>query len=162
MSYNAGLPIKFYGVSHVTASLSSKHPQLGAETFDSDGNKYVWAYNDCNSEIGKGFGCVLQSGVSTAYSMTLSAATSADFVVGVVKHTSIPTGNYGWLLTRGGGVAEMGATSGSVASRGLIEIGANGVWVPVSNTTGNKAAAVGQALAAIVSSASGSAYFSVY
>jgi hypothetical protein len=162
MSYNAGLPVKFYGVSHVTATPTSRHPQLGEETYDADGNKYVWAYNAGNSEIGKGFGCVLQSGVSTAYSMTLSAATSADLVVGVVKHTSIPTANYGFLLTRGVGVAEMGATSGSVASRGLVEIGANGVWVPVSNTTGNKAAAVGQALEAIVSSASGSAFFSIY
>jgi len=162
MSLNSGLPVKFYGVSHVTASLTSRHAQLGMETFDEDGNKYVWAYNAGNSEIGPGLGCVLQLGVSTAYSMTLSAVTSADLVVGVVKHASIPTGNYGFLLTRGVGVAEMGATSGSVASRGLLEIGANGVFVPVSNTTGNKAPAVGQALEAIVSSASGSAFFSVY
>lgn len=160
MSYNSVGPVAFYGKSHVTASLGSNHPDVGERKYFS-GNEYVWAYNDCNSDINPGYGCVLQSG-ATGMSVSVSAVTSADLVVGVCHHATLTTGTYGWLLTKGIGVAEMGATSGSVASRGLLEIGSNGVWVPVSNTTGNLAASVGQALEAIVSSASGSAYFSVY
>lgn len=161
MSYNAGLPVKFYGVSHVTATLSSRHPQLGMETFDEDGNKYVWAYNDCNSDLPPGIGLVLQSGVSTAYSMTLTAATGVGICVGVTKHASIPTGNYGFVLTRGIGVAEMITASGTVAAGQAIHMAANGTWDKVSNTTGALPIA-GQALAAIVSGASGSAFFTLY
>ena len=159
MSYNQGLPVKFYGVSHVTATLSSRHPQLGMETYDADGNKYVWIYNDCNSALPPGYGVVVQSGVSTAFSMTLSSVSSADIVAGVVKHASIPTNNYGFVLTRGIGVAEASLT---IATNVPIEIAANGVWVHVSNTTGNKAPACGKSLEEIVTGASGSAYFSVY
>lgn len=153
-------PVGFYGVSHVTASLSSNHPDVGTRMAD-NGREYVWAYNDCNSQIDPGFGCVLQSG-ATGMSVTLSAVTSADIVVGVCYHSTLTTGTYGWLLTRGIGVAEMNATSGTVAAKDLLEIGANGDWQKVSNTTGNLAPANGCALEAIVSSASGAAYFSCY
>ena len=95
-------------------------------------------------------------------SVSVSAVTSADIVVGVCRNATLTTGTYGWLVTKGITSIQMGATSGSVASRGLVEIGANGVFVPTSLTTGNLAPAVGQALAAIVSSASGSAYVSCY
>jgi len=159
MSLNSGLPVKFYGVSHVTASLTSRHAQLGMETFDEDGNKYVWMYNDCNSTLPPGYGVVLQSGVSTAFSMTLSSVTSADIVAGVVKHASIPTNNYGFVLTKGIGVAEALLT---IATNVPIEITANGLWAHVSNTTGNLAPACGKSLEEIVTGASGSAYFSVY
>jgi hypothetical protein len=162
MSYNAGLPVKFYGVSHVTATLTSRHPQLGEETYDADGNKYVWIYNDCNSDLPPGIGLVLQSGVSTAYSMTLTAATNAGICMGVTRHASIPTANYGFVLTRGVGVAEMITASGTVAANQAIAMAADGEWDKVSNTTANLVPAVGQALEAIISGASGSAYFNIY
>ena len=162
MSYNQGLPVKFYGVSHVTATLSSRHPQLGMETYDADGNKYVWMYNDCDSTLPPGIGLVLQSGVSTAFSMTLTATTNANIAVGVVKHASIPTNNYGFVLTRGIGIAEMITASGTVAANQPIALAANGEWDKVSNTTGNLVPAVGVALAAIISGASGSAFFNIY
>jgi len=162
MSYNHGLPVRFVGVSFTTASTGGKYPSIGDETYDSDGNKYVYIYNDCNSEIYPGYGVAPQSGVSTAYSITLSTVTSADLVAGVVKHATIPTNNYGYVLTRGVCNVEMLGTSGTVATNSPIEIGANGAWAPVSNTTGNKAGIKAKSLAAIVSGASGSAYISIY
>jgi len=161
MSYNNGLPISFRGVSFVTATRISKDPQIGNELFDSEGNKHVFMYNACNSEIYPGYGVVPQSGVSTAYSMTLSSATSADLAVGVVKHATIPTASYGFVMVKGITPVEMIATSGTIASNGLIELGGNGTWAPRSNTTGN-GPAQGKVLEAIVSGASGSAFVSLF
>jgi len=160
MAFYSADPVLFYGPSHVTATLGSKHPEVGTRAHVA-GRDYVWAYNDCNSDINPGFGCVLQS-AATGMSVSVSAVTSADIVVGVCYHSTLTTGTYGWLLTRGIGKAEMNATSGTVAAKDLLEIGANGDWQKVSNTTANFAPAAGCALEAIVSSASGAAYFSVY
>ena len=161
MTYNAGLPVKFRGVSFTTASLSSKDPQLGTRTYDSDGNEYIWMYNAGNSQILPTYGVVPQSGVSTAFSMTLSSATSADVAVGLVKHATIATGNYGFVLVKGIGTVEVLASSGTVATNGLMEIGANGLWAPRSNTTGNGPAQT-KALEEIVSGASGSAFVNLF
>lgn len=158
-SYDSLAPIRFKSPSFVTATLDGKEGLLGSR-FIEGGDAYVLAYNGGNSEIPPGYGCVLQSG-AVNMTMTISAVTSADLVVGVVKHSTIPTASYGYLITKGFTEVEMGATSGSVASRGLLEIGANGVFVPVSNTTAN-GPVLGQALEAIVSSASGSAYISIF
>lgn len=160
MAFNGVSPVRFGTLSMVTATLGPNDPELGTECLEG-GLRYVFVYNGGNSQISPGYGVVLQS-AATNYTCTVSAVTSADLVVGVVRHATITTGAYGWVVQRGITNIQMGATSGSVASRGLVEIGANGVFVPVSNTTGNQAGAIGQALAAISSSASGSAFISVY
>jgi hypothetical protein len=157
--YSVG-PVAFDTPSMTTATPGRNDAQLGTR-IQYEGNEYVFVYNDGNSRIPVGYGAVLQSGAS-GYSVTVSAATSADLMVGACKFASINTGYYGWLLTKGFGTVQMLASSGSVASRGLLELGANGLFAPVSNTTGNAAPAVGQALAAIVSGASGSAFISVF
>ena len=162
MSYNSGLPIQFRGISFTTASLVSKDPEIGSRVYDSDGNEYVWMYNDCNSQINPGFGVVPQSGVSTAYSMTLSSATSADLAIGVVRHATIATGNYGFVLVKGIGVVEMeAALSSAVATNGLLELADNGEWAPRSNTTANGPAQA-KALEAIATAASGSAFVNLF
>ena len=158
MSYNSGLPIRFKGVSFVTATLGGGAPQLGQETFDADGNKYVFVYNDCTSQISPSYGVAPQSGVSTPFSVTLSTVTSADILVGVVKHATIPAASYGWVLTRGVTQVEMLAT---VATNAPLEIGADGLFAPVSNTTGN-GPTIGKSLAEIVTGASGSAFIRAY
>lgn len=159
MAYNHGLPIRFESVSFVTATLGGKAPELGQESYDSDGNKYVFVYNACNSQILPTYGVTIQSGTSTGYSVTLSSAVEADIAVGVVRHATIPTDSYGFVLTRGHAVVEMAGTSGSVATNGLLCMADNGAFGPVSGTG---APAVGKAKAAIVSGASGSAYISIY
>jgi len=160
MAFYSDSPVRMYGVSHVTASLSSKHPEVGTRMNDS-GREYVWVYNAGGEDIDPGLGAVLIAG-ATDMSCTVSSVTSADAVIGVCRNATLTTGTYGWLVTRGITPIEMGATSGTVASLGMVEIAANGMFVPVSNTTANIAPAVGKALAEIVSNASGSAYISVF
>lgn len=157
--YGSGLPLRFRGITFTTSSLTSKDPELGQRATVA-GTDYVWAYNGGNSEIPSAYACVLLAG-ATGMTMSLSSTTSADAVIGFSVAT-IATDTYGWLVTRGFAKVTMGATSGSVDSLGLIEVAANGLCVPVSNTTGNKSPAIGKALAAIGSSASGSAYVSCY
>lgn len=156
MSFNGLSPIAFESVSAVTATPSV---EVGTNRVEG-GNHYVYVYNDCNSTIAIGNGMVLQSG-ATGYSCSISSVTATDLCVGVVKHANITTGTYGWALTKGFGTVQMLASSGSVAVGVGIELGANGLFAPVSNTTGN-GSVVGKALAAIVSGASGSAYISVF
>lgn len=161
MSYNGLSPVQFSGgPSMVTTALGANDGELGTPV-STGGLQYVLVYNDGNSQISPGYGCVLQSGAS-GYSVTVSSVTSADLLVGVVRNATLTTGAYGYVVTRGITPVQMLASSGSVASRGLIELGANGLFAPVSNTTGNAAPACGQALAAIVSGASGSAFVSVF
>lgn len=160
MGYYSSDPIRYLGVSNVVSSLESKYPELGTR-FVEDGREYVFVYNGGESDINPGYGAVIQT-AATNMSVTVSAASSADIVVGVARNATLTTGTYGFLVTRGVTPVEMGATSGTVDARGLIGIGANGVFVPVSNTTGNKAPAIGIALTATVSSASGEAYICCY
>lgn len=160
MSFNSLAPIRFSGPSQVTATLGPTDAEVGSRAWDSN-LEYVLVYNGGNSQISPGFGCVLQS-ASTSYTITVSSVTSADFVIGVCRNATLTTGTYGWVVRKGITSVQMIATSGSVASRGLIEIGANGLFAPVSLTTANLAPAVGQALAAISSGTSGSAFISTY
>lgn len=158
MSLNGLDPIIFESVSNVTATLGDRSPELGA-TRREGGIEYLYVYNAGGEQIDPGYACVPNS-ASAGFSVTVTAQTSADFVQGVVYHSTLTTDTYGWVATKGVVPIEMGATSGTVSARGLVEVGADGVFVPTSLTTGNKAPAVGIALAAIVSGASGNAYIS--
>jgi hypothetical protein len=157
MAYQSLGPIQFGTKSLVTTSLGTKDGELGAVHTDTDGCTYRLIYNVGGASVPVGCGVVLNAG-ATSYSCTVTAATSADLVVGVCKHATITTGAYAWVVTHGIVPVQMGATSGTVTTGGLIEIGANGYFVPVSNTTGNKAPAVGKALNTIASSGTGDAY----
>jgi hypothetical protein len=159
MAFYGIAPLSFGPVTAVTATRGTNDPELG--TRRSEGaNEYLYVYNDANSTIATAKGCVLQSGAS-GYSVTVSSVTSADMLIGVAVN-SITTGAYGWVVTRGITSVLMGATSATVAAGDMLELAANGVFVPVSNTTGNKGNACGKALAAIVSSATGSAYITAF
>lgn len=160
MSFYGVGPVRFGSISMVTATRGANDPDVGTRIYD-NGREYVFAYNDGNSQISVGKGAVLQSG-ATGMSVTVSSVTSADMPVGVCYHATLTTGTYGWLLTRGIGKIQAGATSGTFAAQQLADIADNGFWTPVSNTTGNKAPARVQALEAIVSSAVGAAYISVF
>lgn len=158
MTWYSNDPVAFAGISQVTASLGTNDPEPGARVSRGD-ESYVFVYNAGNSTIGMGKGAVL-SAVS-GYSVTVSSTTSVDFLIGVCKHESLTTGTYGWLMTRGFCEIEMGSSSGTVAAGGLVELGDDGEFYPVSNTTGN-GPAVGKAMEEIVSSASGTAFINVY
>ena len=157
MSLETIAPLMFGTKSLVTTSLGTKDGELGMVHTDADGRTYRLVYNDGGASVPVGCGVVVNAG-ATSYSCTVSAATSADLVVGICRHATITTGAYGWVVTHGITSVQMGATSGTVTTGGLIEVAANGYFVPVSNTTGNKAPAVGKALNTIASSGTGDAY----
>lgn len=158
--YNSVGPVVFLGESGVTTTRSSKDPEVGQrKTFDN--NEYLFVYNDCNSQINPGYAVIPQSGMSTA-SVTLTSVTNSGKVMGIVKNSTLPTASYGWVITRGTVAVEMNGTSGTVAVNGDIGIGALGVCTPVTIATGIFSPAFGQALAAIVSGASGQAYVGIY
>jgi hypothetical protein len=160
MSFQGIAPIRFGSVSMVTATLGPNDPEVGTRT-TVNGRDYVFVYNEGGTTISQGMGAVIFS-TASGYSVTVSSVTSADICVGVCYHADIATTKYGWLVTKGIVPVEMMNTAGTVAAQGLIEIAGNGLFAPVSNTTGNKAPAVGKALAEIVSNASGAAYISCY
>lgn len=151
-------PIAMYGVSHVTATLSANHPQVGQLCQVGD-EIYQWVYNTGSSTASPSYGVVL-SGVS-GYSVTVSSTTSVDLCLGVVKHAAIPTGSYGWILKRGFVEVEMEADNSCAAGQ-LLCLAADGEFALKSNSTGYPTPAVGKAMAAIASGASGTAYISIY
>lgn len=157
MSYQSATPVMFSGgVSMVTNSLGANDPEIGTRT-TVDGREYVFVYNGGGSTIAVGYGAVPNS-AATNMTVTVSAATSADCVVGVCRNAAIADGYYGWLVTKG--VTPVFVT-GAVTVRNLIEVGANAHFAVTSNTTGNKAPSIGIALET-ASSALTSAYISCY
>lgn len=152
-------PIRYSSVSMVTTALGRNDPELGTEVQEG-GLRYLFVYNGGGHTAPVGYGVVPNS-ATTGFTFTVSATTSADFIYGVVRNAPIVTGAYGWVVTKGVTSVQMHA-DGSAAVRGLLEIGGNGVFAPVSNTTGNKSPAVGVTLAGIASAVSGSAFINVY
>ena len=155
MSYYDNRKVYFETVSAVTASPSE---QLGAVRRVGD-EEYIYVYNAGNSQISPGLGATV-SGVS-GYSVTVSSTTSVDMFIGVCKHATLTTGTYGWLLTRGFGQVQMEADNSCAAGQ-LLTVAADGEWALKSNSTGYPAPAMGKAMAAIASGASGSAFFKIY
>ena len=155
MTYFSATPIRFDGVSNVTATRGRNDPEVGACIAEGD-EEYIYVYNTGASTLSMGH-CAVLSGV-TGYSVTVSSTSSSDLAVGVCKHADIAAGSYGWLMTKGFCEIEMAATSGTVAAGGLVEVSVDGAFAPQSNTTGAGFGPVGKAMEAIVSSASGAAY----
>lgn len=158
MTFQSTGPLQFGTKSLVTTSLGKNDPELGSFHTDTDGLTYRLVYNDGGASVPVGAGVVTINGATGAYSVTVSAATSADMVIGVCKHATITTAAYAWVVCHGVVPVQMMATSGTVTTGGMIEVAANGLFGPVSNTTGNKSPAVGKALNTIASSGTGDAY----
>ncbi len=124
-AYNAA-PIKFSGVSSTTNSLGVNDPQTG-DRCEEGGVSYVYVWNGSSaSAVAPGFGVVPQAG-STAYTMTISSVTDSDWLGGVVVNSTIATGYYGWVATRGYVRIVMGANNSAVTGD-LVGIGANGTF----------------------------------
>ena len=158
MTHYANRPVLFGGKSMVTASLGANDPEPGYRMTDGD-EDYVFVYNAGNSQISPSYGAVL-SGVS-GYSVTVSSTTSVDLLVGVCKHATLTTGTYGWLVTRGFTQVEMEADNSAAAGQ-LLALAADGEFALKSNSTGYPTPAVGKAMEAMASAASGTAFINVY
>jgi hypothetical protein len=145
-------------ISMVTASLGINDPQVGQRCREGD-EEYVFVYNAGNSQISPAYFATV-SAVS-GYSVTVSMTAAIDFAVGLCKHATLTTGTYGWLMTKGFAEVKMGANA-SIAAGGILVPGADGVADNKSLSTGFPVPAIGKAMAAIASGASGTAFISIF
>lgn len=123
-------PVMFTPISNVTATLGANSPALGARVLH-EGNEYCYVYNAGNSQISPGYACVLSS--VSGYSVTVSSTTMVDVAFGVVKHSTLTTATYGWVLTKGFCDLKTIANS-SVAAGDPVTLGGDGVSVPAITT----------------------------
>lgn len=109
----------------------------GAKHYTS-GNEYVYVYNAAaNSTIATGKYCVVdQNGgtsFSSGFSVTVTNASLAGWMAGVAQNT-LPTGTYGWILTKGigYGIPDGGAVS---ANAGVdLALGTDGGFIAAGVT----------------------------
>lgn len=88
-------PVFNESVSSVTLTPSV---QLGAVRMEA-GDQYLYVYNNGGASINVGRGCIISA--VTGYSVTVSSLTNVGGFLGVVKHNTIMTASYGWIVTRG-------------------------------------------------------------
>lgn len=151
-------PIRFNGPSFTTTSLGPNDPKVG-DIARIDNENYVLVFNAGNSQILPGDGVVL-SAVS-GYSVTLSSTTGVDLLFGVVKHATLVTAAYGYVVTRGFVNVNMGANLSAAAGAGLV-LADNGKFTAKTISTGYAAPMQVKAMVAIASGASGTGYVSVW
>lgn len=155
--YGAG-PIRFNSVSMVTATLGANDGELG-DLAEVGEEKYILVYNAGNSQISVGH-CAVASAV-TGYSVTVSSTTMLDVPVGVVKHATLTTGTYGWLLTRGFGPAASVANSGIAAGQ-LLCAGGDGKLAVKSISTDAPAPVIGKCVVATASGGVADAFYRIF
>jgi hypothetical protein len=151
-------PVRFCSVSQVTATRGKNDPELGTVVTDGD-ETYVYCYNAGTTQISVGE-CATVSGV-TGYSVTVSTTTMIDLPVGVVKHATLTTGTYGFLLQKGYGYAKMVPNSGCAAGQ-LLTIGADGRSTVKSISTDAPSPAYAKVVVATGSAGVAEAYFRLY
>lgn len=155
-AYNVA-PIRFAGVSQVTATLGVNDPQTGDRCSES-GIEYVFVQNTGNSQASVQLGMTVSAAVG--YSATVSTVTDSDVLVGVVRHATLPTGAYGWLATKGFVTVNFGANN-SAAAGGFLGIGTDGAFANriASAQTGVPCPPVfGKVMSAVASGASVGVY----
>lgn len=81
------------GISHVTAT--PVHQDGDKVLYKGDEYTYVYAKTTCP------VGYAVQLSAATGYSVTISNATDTGSAMGVVKHVAIPSGEHGWVVTKG-------------------------------------------------------------
>jgi len=103
-------PILVTSISSVVtaAAKTTKHPQLGTRKIVA-GNEYVYVYNGGGSQIDIGKVGVAMIGC-TEFTCTVSAI-SGDVPLGCCLHATLTTDTYGWLLSKGYGVAFANSTT---------------------------------------------------
>lgn len=158
MSFYSSDPVRFNSVSMVTATLGPNDGEVGHAFRDGD-EEYVLVYNNGNSQISPGFGCIV-SGVS-GYSVTVSSTTSVDLLIGVVKHATLTTATYGYVVCRGWSQVQMDANNSCAAGQ-ILTLAQDGRFALKSNSTGYPSPAFAKSMEAMASGASGTAYIAVF
>ncbi len=157
MAFYGDNPIFYGSVSMVTATMGRNDAEVGTIRQEGD-EKYIFVYNTGNSQISVGNAAVLSA--VTGYSVTVSSTSGEDIGVGVVKHATLTTGTYGWLLVRGFGSAKMGANF-SCATGECLVLGADGTFDQKSNVTANMNP-IAKAMGSAASGAACDAFFTFY
>lgn len=147
-------PLYAESISSVTATPSVL---TGAHRTEA-GDEYRYVYNDGNSQIGPGYGCII-SAVS-GYSVTISSTTNSNGFFGIVKHATLTTGTYGWVMVRGFAPIKAPANSG-IAAGAILGIGGDGVVTDVP-VTGVAAVPQGYCVVATASAGVGLGYVKLF
>lgn len=138
-------PVFFKGISNVTAV---PDVEIGTERSVA-GEQYVYVYNaGGTAAVGLGLSRPV-SAAAGIYSVAVTSL-SGDLCMGFVKHVAIPSGEYGWALTKGLVTVAI-ASSASSQSAGPKTLGANGLVA----TAGAGNAICGELTTIIVSGNSG-------
>lgn len=134
-------PVYMESVSAVTLTNSV---QLGSVRVE-NGEEYLYVYNDGGASAMAGFAVVPQSGCS-GYSVTVTSVTGNDMALGFVKHATLVTAAYGWVMAKGYLSVTNGMVSTAIASGAMLTLGANGAVV--EHTGAMTAPIIGRAFAA--------------
>lgn len=147
-----GLPVEVEKVSNVTLANSVN---LG-ETRFINGEEYIYVYNAGPQQISQGQFAVLSA--ASGFSVTVSSVTNYDYPIGVVKHATINTAAYGWLLTRGFSPVALVANNSATTSD-IIYPGALGLFgvlgQAASSITGTNLQPMGYIISGAASGGSG-------
>lgn len=122
------LPVEIESVSQVTATNSV---DLGTVRVFS-GEEYVYVYNAGALSMSVGQFAVLSA--NSGYSLTISSVAAFDLPMGFCKHSTIPAGSYGWLLTRGFVQARFASNTGGAISD-VLYAGSQGNVLSLGNVT---------------------------
>jgi hypothetical protein len=124
-------PVLEEGVSQVTATNSV---DLGTRRIF-EGESYVYCYNAGGSQASPSYGVKLITGCS-GYSVAVTALTDvANPCVGVVKHATLTTATYGWVMTKGFLNLETHANSTITGDYVNISLGLDGTFHEVNPLT---------------------------
>lgn len=115
-----GLPVEVESVSNVTLTNSVN---LGEVRFV-NGEEYVYVYNAGGASITVGYCAVMSA--NTGFSVTVTSVSGYDYPIGFVKHATIVTAGYGWLLTRGFTTVRNGMASTALVQGDPLIVAANG------------------------------------
>lgn len=102
--------------------------------------EYKLAFNAGNSEVTPGLIATPAAGSVGAHSLTVSSASQLfhQFGAGLVVHSTLTTGTYGWVAVKGTGLGVVGDNT-SVPTGSAFYLSANGkvTLMPQSIITGN-------------------------
>lgn len=125
-------PVGFESVSNVTATNSV---ELGArQIFASD--EYVYVYNAGGGDSYPYYGMKLVTGASGYSVANTSLANVASPMVGVIVHSTITAGYYGWVMVKGYAACKM--TSNITFNYRKLAMGTGGLFIealPVTDAT---------------------------
>jgi hypothetical protein len=152
MTFFALAPVLEEPISSVTATPSRN---VGDRVIWA-GEEYVYCFNAGGGQCNPGNGVKFVTGAS-GYSVAATSVTDTfNPCVGVVKHVTLTTDTYGWVMTKG--FRNVVMVSATTADYKMIALGVDGKFIEASGTTTmGTAVAVGYVLNANTG-AGGTAY----